>query len=153
MLGVVETDVRPSLAAVRGFVNAVAVADVAAQARLARAGVNDIWIRWRDGDSADGLHGLLVKERFPVLAGVFGFPNASVNGTEIVGVGSGKAFDGLDTASTKWANQAPLERAESFGVELLRAHCRRKRKKRCKRQRAKNNCKRKVSAIHCYDLL
>ena len=39
-----EADVRPRLASVRGLVGTVALNDVAADIRLARADVDDVWI-------------------------------------------------------------------------------------------------------------
>ena len=48
-----EADVRPRLAGVGGFVDAVARHDVAADARLAHADVDDVGVRVGHGDGAD----------------------------------------------------------------------------------------------------
>ena len=48
-----EADVRPGLAGVGRLVDAVARHDVAADARLAHADVDDVGVRFGDGDGAD----------------------------------------------------------------------------------------------------
>ena len=51
-LGLGETHVRPGLPGIDGFVNPIALHDVAAQARFAHADVNDVRVRFGHRDGA-----------------------------------------------------------------------------------------------------
>ena len=74
-VGVLEADVGPFLATVHRLVDAVAGHDIAADARLAHADVNDVGVRLGDRDGANRRAGnLAVRDRRPVVAGVSGFP-------------------------------------------------------------------------------
>ena len=68
---------RPRLAAVRGLPHAVAVRDVAADARLAAADVDDVGVRRVDRDRADGAAEILVGHRRPGDAAVGGLEDAA----------------------------------------------------------------------------
>src|SRR5215472_7740474 len=65
MLGVFEAHVLPGLAAVQRSINAVAPGGALAVIRLAGAGPNDVWIRRRDSNVADGGRALFIEERLP----------------------------------------------------------------------------------------
>src|SRR5256884_440965 len=60
--GVFQADVSPGLPGVGGFVDTVSERDVAADAGFAGADIDDVGIRIRHGDGADGRDGLLIEE-------------------------------------------------------------------------------------------
>ena len=77
---VAQADVGPRLPAVGRLVHAVA-------ARLfAGAGVDDLRIRRRDGERADGRHAGPIEDRRPRLPGVRALPDAAARRAEVVGV-------------------------------------------------------------------
>src|SRR6267154_6466641 len=59
---VLETDVRPSFAAIRGLVHAVAVGNGRAHVRFTAADINDLWIGGGDRDGAYGSDRLRIKD-------------------------------------------------------------------------------------------
>ena len=106
-----QADVLPGPAAVGRPVDAVAVRDVAADRRLAGAGVDDARVGVRDGDRADG-GGLevAVGDVLPVGAAAGGLPDAPGAGAEVEGRPLGRvAGDGDDAPAAVRADQAPLE--------------------------------------------
>ncbi len=125
--GVFQADVAPVAAAIDRFINAVAISDVAAQGRLAGAGVNRVVIARRDRESADRGGGvLLVEHRLPVLAAVGCFPNAARDAAEIISVRFIRhALDRDRASAAEGADFAPLHPAPEFFVELafLRSRC------------------------------
>ena len=60
-----QSHVLPGLAGIEGLVNAVAPRGTLAIIGLAGSDPNDRWVRWRDGDVADGRHALLIEDRLP----------------------------------------------------------------------------------------
>src|SRR5581483_6037511 len=76
--GIGQAKVRPGLAGIGGTVDAVAVGDVAADAGLSHAGIDDVRVRLGDGDGADGggAHEA-VGDVLPVGAAVGGLPHAA----------------------------------------------------------------------------
>ena len=74
----------PSLAAVHGLVDAVAVGNVGAGARLARAHVDDVWVGIGNGDGSDGA-GVdeAVGDAVPVDAAVVGLPDPAAGAAEV----------------------------------------------------------------------
>ena len=85
--GVREAEVRPGLTAVGRAVHPVAVRDVAADAGLAHAGVDDVRVRGRDRDGADrrALEEA-VAHVAPVEAAVRRLPHPAAAGAEVEGV-------------------------------------------------------------------
>src|SRR6185436_4289378 len=83
LLRVRETDVAPGAPAVRGLVGAVALRDVGAHVRLARADVEDARVGRGEGDGSDGPDGLAVEDRPPGAAGVGRLPDPAVDAAEV----------------------------------------------------------------------
>src|SRR5439155_21912950 len=79
LLPVVEAEVSPSLAAVGGFVNAVANGEVGPLNTFAACDVNDVRVGRRDGDGADVLRRLVVEDGRPGAAVVVRYPDAAVH--------------------------------------------------------------------------
>ena len=65
LLAVAKTEVRPRRAGVGGFVDAVTRREVRPLQSFPAADVDDVRIRRRDGDRADGACGLVVEDRMP----------------------------------------------------------------------------------------
>src|SRR5207244_3452455 len=71
---VFQSEVLPCLASVHRLVHAVAIADVAANAGLARTHIDDVVIGRGNGDAADRSDRLTVEQRLPAHARVGGLP-------------------------------------------------------------------------------
>ena len=112
-VGVVEADVRPGLAGVGGFVDAVAAHDVAADAGFAHADVDDVGIRLGDGDRADrGAGDQAVGDRRPLRAAIGRLPQAAADRAEVGFLRpSLDAGDRDRSAAAIRADAAPLEGA------------------------------------------
>src|SRR5207247_8876020 len=65
LLAVAQPEVRPALAAVGGFIDAVAGGEVRALQPLAAPGIDDARIGGRDSDGADGTGRLIVEDGYP----------------------------------------------------------------------------------------
>src|SRR5215510_6698953 len=75
---------RPGLARVRGFVNAVTRHDVASNAGFAHADEYDIRIGFRNGNSSDGRTvDLPIRHRIPGQAVIRGLPQSTANSAEV----------------------------------------------------------------------
>ena len=108
-----QAQVAPGLAAVVGLVDAVAVRDVAADAGLARAGVDDVRIGVGDRDRADRGGEEAVRDVLPVRAAVGRLPDAAGAGAEVEGTDvGGMPGDGDAPPAAVRPDAAPLERAE-----------------------------------------
>ncbi len=128
MAAVFQADIAPVPAAIDGLINAVAVGDIAAQRRLARAGIDRVVIARRDRERTDRGSGmLLVEHRLPVGAAVGRFPDAAGDRAEIISVRLTRdAFDRDRAAAAKGSDLAPLHSAPELFVELspvLRLGC------------------------------
>src|SRR5260370_32597055 len=86
--GVAKPDKLPGLAGVDGFVYSVSADDVAANASLSRADINDVGIGFGNRERADGRRSvpLLVKEGLPIEAAIRGLPYAACDAAEITGL-------------------------------------------------------------------
>ena len=84
---VAESDVFPTFAGVEGFVDSIALRNVAAYAGLAGANVNDVVIGIGDGQAADGTSSLFVEDWRPTDGAVGGLPDSAAGGAEVVGGG------------------------------------------------------------------
>src|SRR5262249_6728781 len=84
VLGVLEADVLPGLAAVVGAVDAVAVGDAALAVVLPRTDPDDVRVLRVEGDVADRVGALVVEDRRPAGAGVGRLPDAARGGGDVV---------------------------------------------------------------------
>src|SRR6185369_11952191 len=79
-----EADVRPGLARVRRFVNAIARHDVAADAALTHSDENDVRVCLTDGDCTDGSAlDLTIGHGRPGLAAIHRLPESTADGAEV----------------------------------------------------------------------
>src|SRR5262245_35462004 len=76
--------VFPRFAAVGGDVDAIARRDVAADVRLAGTNVDNIGIRRRDCDGADGARRLIVEDRLPRDAAVGRLPDTARRRADVI---------------------------------------------------------------------
>src|SRR2546423_145493 len=79
-----EPHARPGLAGVARFVDPLADRDVTANPCLAGPGPDNVWIRWRDRERADRLHGLIVEDLLPVHAAVSRLGDAARRAPRVV---------------------------------------------------------------------
>src|SRR5579864_4325190 len=113
MLRVLQPEVLPRESTVGGFVHAITVGDVAANASLARADIDHIVIRARDIERADGTDRILVKEGLPVIAAIGRLPHSTSNRSEVVNIRLARnAFDSQHASSAKRSNQPIAHSAE-----------------------------------------
>ncbi len=103
----VEADMGPGLAGVGGFEHADAVGVLAADIGLAGADIDDVRVRGRHRNGADGADGdALIADGKPGAAGVFGLPDAAADGAEIKGVGLvGIAGDAITCVRRAWVRR------------------------------------------------
>ena len=128
---------RPRVPRVCGFVDAVSVAHRIAQRRLARAGVDQIGVRRRDGDRADRGDRLRVEHRRPRAARVGRFPHAAVHRAEIELVRPARhAADRVDASAAEWPERPPSQAGVERRVDRLLLRRRRSPESR-KRERQK----------------
>src|SRR5581483_1768897 len=80
MLGRLQAEDFPALAAVVGAIDAVAVADAPLAVVLAGADPDDVRILRIEDDRADGVRAFVVEDRRPGDAGVVGLPDAAGSG-------------------------------------------------------------------------
>src|SRR6185437_14246221 len=110
---------RPGLAGVGGFVDAVADGEIRAVQALAAANVNDVGIRGRDGNRADGAGGLVVKDRLPGPSVIVGLPHTAVADTYIEDAGLRRhPADGATASATVRTDAPPFEGGEQRGIKL-----------------------------------
>ena len=103
---------RPGLAAVGRFVDAVADRNAVARPRFARADPDVLRVLRIERDRADRLHRLLVEDRPVMRSAVFRFPNAA----------AGRADEERDFARTALAFAAMAETRPLMVAEpMLRA--------------------------------
>ena len=122
LLAVAKAQVRPGLARVGGFVDAVADGEVRALQAFAAGHINDVGVGGSHRDGADGTGGLAVEDRRPGAAVVVGFPDAAVDLAHVEQVGlAGHAGGGARAAATEGTDVPPTQIAEDIGGELLGA--------------------------------
>src|ERR1022692_4468422 len=79
LLPVAKAEVRPRLSGIRGFVNPVAYRKVRTLQTFAAPDINNVRIRRRNGDGANGAGRLIVEDRRPGAPVVIGLPYAAVH--------------------------------------------------------------------------
>src|SRR5438270_11706516 len=78
LLAVAEAKVRPGLARVGRFVNAVADRQVRPMQPLTAADIDHVRVRRRYSNRADGASRLVVKNRLPCASVVIGLPHPAI---------------------------------------------------------------------------
>ena len=81
---VLQPHVLPGLAAIDRLVHAIPEGNVAANARFARAHVDDVRVRRRHRNAANRRNRLLVKQRHPVHAAISGLPHSARHSAKII---------------------------------------------------------------------
>src|SRR5215831_2587224 len=112
LAGVSQADVRPCLARVGRFVDAVTGREIATQASLAHPDVDDVRIRLRDGHGADRA-GVKVSVRHvvPRQAGILCLPDTAAGRAHVVDERlRGDAGDSGDTPAAEWTDVPPSQR-------------------------------------------
>ena len=122
--GVGQADVAPGRAAVGRPVDAVAVRDVHADARLAGAGVDDVGIGVGNRDRAHrGGPEVVVRDVLPVGAAVGGLPDAAGTAAEVERLRlRGIPGHRHHAAAAVRPDAAPLDRLEQFGCKVRASH-------------------------------
>ena len=118
VLGPLEAEVRPRLAAVGRLVHAVACHDVAANARLTHADDDDVGValRHRDGAHRGRVH-LAVGDGRPCVAAIGRFPEPAADGAEVRLLRAPlHAADGDGPAAAIGPDGAPFVRLEKRGI-------------------------------------
>ena len=117
LLAVAQAEMRPGLAGVGGFVDAVADGEVGPLQALAAADVDDVRIGGRDGDGADGAGRLVVEDRIPGAAVVGRLPDAAVAHADVEDVRlAGDAGGGLGASAAMRADRAPAHFLKELGI-------------------------------------
>ena len=120
LLRIVEAKVRPGLARVRGFVNPVADRKVRPLQSFPAAGVNNVGVRGRHGQSADRAGGLIIEDGIPCVAKIVGLPDAAIHGRHVENSGLARhAGDRHCAAAAERSDAAPAHLGEKFLVVLL----------------------------------
>src|SRR5258708_3195211 len=121
LLRVAQAEMLPGLAAVAGFVNAVAGREIWALETFAAPDVQNIGVGWRDGNRADRAGRLVVENGLPRVAGVGCPPNASVHCSHVEDIRLARdAGDGDGAAAAERPDAAPAHLAIKFLTVLLR---------------------------------
>jgi hypothetical protein len=115
---VAQPRIRPGLAGVGRFVDAVARVEVTADVGLAGTRIDDVRVRVGDRDRADRARDpreFAVGDVRPVLAVVGALPNTTLDPAEIEEIGvAGHARDGDHATTDVGADAAPSELAHQF---------------------------------------
>jgi len=109
----------PGLAGVCGLVDAVSKGNITADKGLSCACPNNIGVGWSNGQGADGLDRLVVKDRSPVCAAVCGFPDAAGGSPDVINqrVAGYTDYGGCPVA--RRSDVAVLELAVDLRIELF----------------------------------
>src|SRR5713226_9519348 len=120
VLGVIQSDVFPSLSTVRGLIHSVPKCNVVSQTRFSRAHVNDVVVRRGNPDRADREIRLMVENWSPIHSAVSAFPETSCYSPEVINVWIIRQTRYcFDATSAKWPNQPPLQPIEQTFVHSL----------------------------------
>ena len=120
LLPVAKAEVRPRLAGIGGLVHAVARREVRTLEPFATAHVDDVRIRGREGDGADGPRWLLVEDGIPRAPVIIGLPHAAIHRTDVEHVRLvGNAHRGLGTTGAKRPDHSPAQLGIHARIDLL----------------------------------
>ena len=101
---------RPGLAGVGGFVDAVADRKIGPMQSLAAADINDVGIGRSNCDGADGLRGLVIEDGIPGAAVVVRLPDAAVHLADVKHIRlAGNSRGGAGAPATKRPDHAPVQ--------------------------------------------
>ena len=115
LLTIAQAEVRPGLAGVDRFVDAVTYRQVRPREPFAAADVDDVWIGRRDGNRADRAGRLIVEGRQPCAAEIGGLPDAAVHRADVEDIRRARdAGDGLGPPAAKWSDRAPAQSARNL---------------------------------------
>src|SRR2546422_6885673 len=111
VLGVLESGMLPALAAVSGFVNAVAERNTVAGVRFTGADPDNVGISWLNSDISNRNCALSFKDRFPRKSTIRGLPESARSRSDIDNIRiTGYALHvRYAPAHICWSNAAPLE--------------------------------------------
>ena len=119
MARVFQSEVLPTLTTVGGFVDAVTIRDVAAQAGFAGSHVEDVVVSIGNSDGSDGRDILLVKSWCPGHATVGAFENPAGHGSKVISVRvAGNSGYGEHATAAKGADLPPLHTANQGLINL-----------------------------------
>jgi hypothetical protein len=111
LLTVPQPEVAPGAPGVIRAVHPIADGQVRAVQAFTAAHVDYLGIGWSDGDCANRLVRLIVKQRLPGPAGIVGLPDTAIDRTDVENIGLG--WDSRDCASPAApirADHPPFER-------------------------------------------
>src|SRR5271157_40477 len=116
LLGIAQPEMPPRLAAVDGFVHAVADGEIGPLRQpFAAADIEHVGVGGRHGDGADGAGGLVIENGPPCHAEIVGLPYAAVVDADeehVRLVGDARGADGA--AAAERADHAPLKSGVIF---------------------------------------
>src|SRR5438067_10867851 len=86
MLGTLEAEVLPALAAILRFVYAISISHAALAVAFARANPNCVCVLRVHNDRADGIGAFMLEDRRPGRACVLGLPNSAAGCADEIAV-------------------------------------------------------------------
>src|SRR5258708_5951978 len=117
LLAIAKAKMRPGLAGVDGFVDAIADGKVGPLQAFAASHVNNVRVRRRYGNGPDGSGGLIVEDGVPGAAVVVGLPHAAIHCADVEDIRlAGNAGASSSASAAKWSNHAPVHVDEKFRV-------------------------------------
>ena len=120
LLAVAQAEMRPRGSGIGGLVDAVANGEVRTMQPFAAAYVNNLRIRGRHNNRANGPGWLLIEDRLPGAAVVGRLPHTPVHRADVEDIGlAGDTAQGASASATKRANVAPAHFGERLGVDVL----------------------------------
>src|SRR5215469_10601825 len=110
----------PRVPGVGGLINSIAYRKIRPPQTFATSYVNNVGIRWRDGERTDRPSWLIIEDRSPRVAEVGGFPYAPVIRRHVENVLLPRdASDGNSSSAAKWADHPPAQTLIERRVEGL----------------------------------
>src|SRR6266576_6644373 len=120
LLAIAQAKMRPGLARVGRFVDAVAHRQVGTMQALAAGYVDDVGIGGSDGDGSNRLRGFMIEDGIPGAAVVIRLPDASIDLPSIEDVRLARnSGGGAGASSAQRADHAPVQ----IAVEALGNLC------------------------------
>src|SRR5207253_2403395 len=119
---IIQPDMRPVLAAVRGLVHSIPARNRGAHVGFSRAGVNEVRIRRRNGDRSNRCNRLRIEDRIPRSPRVVSLPNSAAHASEIVNFRlPAHAHHCKRAPPARWPDHPPPQLLKEFSVEVLRS--------------------------------